>query len=370
MKKENATILDIENQRKLYILLIIVVITGGCSTIFLRLESASYSEVLGAPVKHPWIQTLFMFMGECACSVVWFRKRRNCNKANYSSIDTNGKPKPSPFLFLIGCACDLVGGTLLNFSLVLMPTSVFQMLRGGIVIITLGFRWLFLKRKPKIFESLGVFLAFLGLFLVGLSSQINSSENPEILGIILLIVSLLFSGFQFVFHEMIMSKYKCEPIQIISWEGIWGMLITLILLPIIEFIPCRFKGAEKVCSINPNGDLYLENSVLAFRQMFNVLPIFIYFVMQSITVALFNYFGITIVNQASSSTRSMICSARTLLVWLFFLIVPINGKTEVFLDLQLAGFVFVIIGQLIYNKLVSIELLAFSNKNQDGFQLE
>jgi len=48
------------------------------------------------------------------------------------------------------------------------------------------------------------------------------------------------------------------------------------------------------------------------------------------TMALFNGFGVAVTKNASSAQRATIDTARTLLIWIFFLIVPLDGKTESF----------------------------------------
>lgn len=362
----NDKALTESQQKTYYILLGIMIITGALNTIFLRLQNRAYVHILDAPFQHPYVQSLIMFIGESYCAILWFIYRNKIKKSEEEELIKNGeepdeRPEAPIHLFLISCMCDVVGSTLLNFALIMMAASIFQMLRGGIIIITCIFTILFLKRMPKNFQWLGVFLVFLGVFLVGLSSQSDNEEKTEFLGIILLISSLLFSGFQFVYQEIILVKYKCASLQLVAWEGIWGIIVFIILLPCLEWIPCNFDKASKVCSQDEDGDFYIENTIFAFKQMFIQVPLFFYCFLQSFSIAAFNYFGIMIVKYASSATRSVMDSTRTILVWIFFLIVPVNGKKEKFSGLQLCGFVILLIGQLIYNKLVTVNFLGFDN---------
>lgn len=242
-----------------------------------------------------------------------------------------------------------------------MPASIFQMLRGGILIITMTFRCVMLKKYPKNYEILGMGFATLGLFVVGLSSQITASEKPSSLGITLLVSSLLISGFSLVYQEWMLNRYNCTPIEILSWEGLWGMLLMAIILPCVEWIPCNFNGADRVCSQDQNGKLWVENTFLAFKQMFTALPLLIFYCMQSVTIAIYNYLGLIIVKQASSAARTMICSSRSICIWLFFITIPINGKREQFKSLQLSGFVILLIGQLIFYQLITVNLFRFND---------
>ena len=263
-----------ESQRKTYFILLgIMILTGTLNTIFLRLQNRAYTHILDASFQHPYVQSLIMFIGESYCAILWFVYRNKIRKDEEEELIKNGeepdeRPEAPVYLFLFSCLCDVVGSTLLNFALIMMATSVFQMLRGGIIIITCIFTILFLKRMPKNYQWLGVGLVFLGVFLVGLASQSGKENETKFLGILLLLLSLLFSGFQFVYQEIILVKYKCASLQLVAWEGIWGLIIFIILLPALEWIPCNFDKAKDVCSQNEDGDFYMENTIFAFKQMF------------------------------------------------------------------------------------------------------
>lgn len=85
--------------------------------------------------------------------------------------------------------------------------------------------------------SLG--LIFIGVFCVGLSSIIypekddggESSTSP--VGMILLVISQLFSGGLYIAEEKILGDYYLDPLYIVGWEGVWGVLYYVILLPIL-----------------------------------------------------------------------------------------------------------------------------------------
>jgi hypothetical protein len=44
-----------------------------------------------------------------------------------------------------------------------------------------------------------------------------------------------------------------------------------------------------------------------------------------ISIALFNAFGVSVTKNASAAQRSTIDTSRTVIIWIFFLIVPLNG---------------------------------------------
>jgi drug/metabolite transporter (DMT)-like permease len=100
------------------------------------------------------------------------------------------KTSINPLLLAIPASFDIIASTLMNIALTMIPASVYQMLRGSIIIITAGMSILFLKRKLFIHHWSSITLIFIGVFLVGLASiKSSSGEETKPLGLILLIVS-------------------------------------------------------------------------------------------------------------------------------------------------------------------------------------
>lgn len=377
-----------EYSQTYFIMMALMIVTGTCNTVFLKLQNKFYDTILGYPYQHPWFQTLIMFIGEFYCALFWLCMRGKIKREEEMEKEeriSKGEeieelPEASPFFFLVTMGCDLIGSTLLNFALLNMAGSIFQMLRGAIIIITCAFSIIFLSKYPKNYQWLGVGIVFLGVFLVGLSSQIYASKGGEetnILGILMLLASLMFQGFQFIYQEKILNKYKCHPMQLVAWEGTWGVISFLILLPIFEFIPCG-KSFESICSINGKGELYLEATIFGFQQMFDKIPIFFFTILQTFSICGFNYFGIMLVKMSSASTRAVMDSTRTVLVWIIFMVVPMaSGKVlEEFVWLQLVGFLVLLFGQTIYNAILKLPFWGFDkhfkneNKAEDTEEID
>lgn len=365
-----------DTSKKYYIYLLIMIVSGACNTIFIKLQNRSYEKILGEAFSHPWFQSFIMFVGESYCAILWFSMKKKLKQeeddekiAKGEEIDT--RPEPPLYVFLITSSFDLLGTTCLNFALALMPASIFQMLRGGIVIVTTIFTIVFLKRKPKNFQWLGVGVVFLGVFLVGLSSQLetsSSSNQTSYFGIFLVLFSLLFTGSQFVFQEKILSSYRVYPLQLVAWEGIFGSSLSLIFMIIFNFTPCP-ESLSETCS-NRGDSLTFEKPIFALEQVVDKVPMIFYVIGNTISIAFFNLFGILIVKYASSATRSVMDSARTILIWLFFLLVPVREKTDDFYQLQLTGFIVLVIGQLIYNQLVTVNFFNFDEAIKEKYLSE
>jgi drug/metabolite transporter (DMT)-like permease len=144
----------------------------------------------------------------------------------------------NPLLLAIPACFDIVGSSLMNVALTLIPASIYQMLRGMIIIVTSGFSILFLGRKLYRHHWYSVGVIFIGVMIVGIAAILKSNKsgstgekiNP--LGILLLLISQLFSGGLYIVEEKLLGDYYLDPLKVVGLEGLWGLLITIIMLVI------------------------------------------------------------------------------------------------------------------------------------------
>lgn len=244
----------------------------------------------------------------------------------------------------------------MNIALTMVAASVYQMLRGMIIIITAGMSILFLKRRLYRHHWSSIACIFFGVFLVGLAAVLWSSDDEaptKPLGLVLVVIAQLFTGGMFIVEEKLLGDYYLDPLKVVGWEGIWGVVIYAILLPIFQYIPCDNKD---LC---PYG--VIEDTARAFKDygenyILIILSVFICF-----SIASFNACGVAVTKNASAAQRSTIDSCRTVLIWIFFMIVPIYGvHLESFKTLQLFGFIFLVFGTLVYNEIVILPFLGFN----------
>lgn len=254
----------------LYFYMAAMIISGAGNGIVTKLADKSVS--LGHQFEHPYFQSFTMFIGEGLCMFAflyeYFSLKKQYgsyeNAPNVVAARKNGKTTNiNPLLFAIPMVCDAVGSTLLLFAYLYIPVSLAQMIQGSIVIITAILSIIFLKRRLYRHHWSGLVLVVLGIFLVGLSVMIAKNDDKDqktTLGIVLMIGSILTQGSQFVIEEKLFKDYYLSPLRIIGWEGIWGCLLFIVLLPIFQFIPCDLH----FCS---NGKI--EDSWYALRQLYH-----------------------------------------------------------------------------------------------------
>jgi len=317
-----------------------------------------------------------MFLGESLTifAYLYYKYRQKNKPSEEVNNREDDKPEVTPWIILIPAMCDLVGSTLTFLALTMMAGSVYQMVRGAIVFITALFSILFLKSKLYRHHVTSLVVVFIGIFLVGLASQIyHDPDKPEaetrVFGIIMLVVSLFFNGFQFIAEEMIMNKYKAHPLQMVGWEGIWGLSVYVVLLIIFSFIPCGEVGeiTANLCTVNEDGEYYVETAVFALRQIVDNTGLLFLVIGGIFSIAFFNFFGISLTKYVSASSRAVVDNSRTIIVWLFFLVVP-TVYQENFKALQFVGFIVTIIGALCYNEIIVIPVLGFNMYTKDAIK--
>ena len=108
-----------------------------------------------------------------------------------------------------------------------------------------------------------------------------------------------------------------DPLLVVGFEGLWGLLAWAVLLPAFQFIPCDLS------SICTNG--VVEDTAGVFRD-YAANPIqIVYSVCMVLLVTFLNVSGVSVTKYGSSAQRSTCDIMRNLFTWVFLMIVPVNG---------------------------------------------
>jgi len=257
--------------------------------------------------------------------------------------------KFNPLIFVLPACCDMTATSLMYIGLNWTYASVFQMLRGSVIIFTGIMSVIFLKRKLRMYHWAGMVLVLLGLGCVGVASFFlgDSDQAPHpILGDIVIVSAQIVVAVQMVVEEKFIGKYKIPPLQVVGWEGIWGFSILSCILVVFYFIPGQSAGN------------HFENVPDAFVQIGNSWVILVSVLGNIFSIAFFNYFGISITKYASATTRMVLDSVRTLIIWAYSLAVG----WQQFQYFQLIGFFLLLQGTCIYNEMILVPLLGLPEK--------
>ena len=345
----------VENRWILYSFMMASFIFGTLSTVVSK--SVDLTSSNGHTFNHPYFQTAGMFSGEILCLFYYFIYRKFIKESlpvhdplTPASPKIGRLSKIGKFVFIIPSLFDFTGSTLLFLGLVLSAASVYQMMAGFSMIVVTIYSVLFLKVTLFRHQILGVLFAFIGVCLVGLASVLYeaSSAKSPLLGVIIIVIGQFFLGGQNVVEQLFLESIVVHPLEAVGIEGISGLCLTLIVLPILNLIPCD------------NGDLcnggYVEDSVEALRQIGASTDLAMLFVGFMLCISLVNFIGVTITQKSGALARSIITTTKTAFVWLLSILVG----WEVFIWLQLIGFVFLVFGTLIYNEILVIPWWGFT----------
>ncbi|KAF8951478.1 hypothetical protein BGZ52_011530 [Haplosporangium bisporale] len=269
-------------------------------------------------------------------------------------VHTNSKKKklegPLVLLLWIPTLCDLLASTLMNVGLIYCAASVYQMLRGALVIFTGILSVIFLGRRLKAFEWFALFTIVAGIATVGLSSVISPATTPlsgdedpnpdeavkAILGIFLVLFAQIFTASQFVIEEKFLSGYQIAPLRAVGYEGIFGTISVLVAMFALHFT---------VGAANPGSYFDLNQGL---EQIKTYPQIWAPGIVMLFTISFFNFFGISVTKIICATSRSTIDSCRTLFIWAISLYLG----WETFSILQVVGFVMLVYGTFVFNGVI------------------
>ena len=365
---------------QVYTLMGLMLFFGSTNTIIQKYQNELETEDehrVKIKYVHPFFQIFWMFIGEFwwlgIYKIVEWRANSKYGGAdnNPDIIKAKGRglnTEINEFLIAIPATFDCIGSSLMFIALTIIAASIYQMMRGFLIFIVASFSIVFLNRKLYRHHWTSLALIFLGLVLVGLSNilypqnqdtQYNIPTYEIILGISLILIAQVFSGSQFVIEEKLFSGYYLHPLKIVGWEGLWGVLITAILLIIFQFIKW---SSEAIC---PHGTL--EDTSGALREWSQNSGLWITTILFIISIASYNIIGVTITKYVSAASRTTLDSARTAVIWGFFVISPGPGH-EKFVWLELIGFLMLLFGTFVFNEVIILPCFGFNKYTKDALE--
>ncbi|BFZ55252.1 hypothetical protein PYCC9005_002292 [Savitreella phatthalungensis] len=342
----------------------VVVGLSAMYSLFFRGRSASHHHPTGAAGYTP------LFADDT------HRQSQTSDRADDADLDTsiatNALHKDSNNPPLVGrktlylalpAICDIIGTTIMSIGLLFVPASIFQMCRGALVLFVGLFSVIFLRRQLARFQWFALFQVTAGVFLVGLSTVIGarpstpheptSAESTNfartLAGVLMIVGAQIFTASQFVLEEFILGKYSIEPIKVAGYEGIYGLFIVTTGMFIAHITyGSTPKGADTTWDVQSGLNAIGHDPKLVLA-----------FMIFAVSIAAFNFFGLSVTRTVSATSRSTIDTCRTLFIWA----VSLALGWETFKVLQLIGFVLLVHATLVFNGVV--RPLVFADRRGD-----
>eukprot|EP00737_Agarophyton_chilense_P004485 gb/GEZJ01005679.1/.p1 GENE.gb/GEZJ01005679.1/~~gb/GEZJ01005679.1/.p1 ORF type:complete len:483 (-),score=57.62 gb/GEZJ01005679.1/:143-1591(-) len=342
-----------------------IVFGTACSLLAKLIYSVQAPNIYGGQSNYekPWLQVLAMFTGMSICILLDLPRRRA--HARQPAADTPAtpteerlllvahspdaqKPPASVWIISIPTLFDLFATACGTTGLLYTTVSVYQMLRGAMLVWTAILSIVFLKRRLTTLNYAGIVLCVVGIVMVGLANiwveQSSASRNEIIFGITVILVGQVLQAAQTVMEEFLLQDLQMSSVRVVAWEGLFGMAHCLLwVFPIVYLLPGGDHG-------------HLEDVLDAFYMLTHSWAV-AGIILTDMTMMLFyNVFGMEVTDSLSAVHRVVIETLRTLAVWIADLVIfyLISGRTlgeplTQYSWLQLLGFCVLVMGTILYN---------------------
>ncbi|KAG0240280.1 hypothetical protein B0O80DRAFT_455400 [Mortierella sp. GBAus27b] len=380
-------------------LVIGMLITGTLNTLISKYQDNACVENCDNPdpttrkhFEQPIWQTLNMFVGETLCLIVaslfaHFAGRYGRAKWADLFLDDEEEDVPAviesdglivppahaptkqekrklegPYVLLLWLPtlCDMTASTLMNVGLLYCAASVYQMLRGALVIFTGLLSIIFLKRRLLAFEWFALFTIVMGIATVGLASIVDTKPtNPVVgdkepdadeaikaakalLGIFLVLFAQIFTAAQFVIEEKFLGGFHIAPLRAVGYEGLFGTITVIVGMILFHF----------TYGVTHPGSFF--DLTTGWEQIKSNPQVWIPAIFMLFCISSYNFFGISVTKTIHATSRSTIDSCRTLFIWA----ISIYLGWEKFLPLQVVGFVMLVYGTFVFNGVIEPHVFA------------
>lgn len=308
------------------------------------------------PFHKPWTQNIQMFVGESLLIGLFLAKRRA------HPGESRGRPTPF-YIFCLPACCDILGTGIGGVGMLYISASVWQMMRGSLIIFTSMWSLLFLKKKLYLYNWTAVLISACGLMLVGISAVLDEgggeSSNVPI-GILLTIISQMFAAFQMVVEEWFVKGYNATPERVVGCEGLWGVAIMCVVLAVMYVVPGNDSGSY-------------ENVVDSLHMLAGSGQLLLFVLCYLVSISFFNFLGVTISGKLSAVHRTINDALRTCIIWAVEILVYYVIGSERYGTawqphswLQLIGFFLLILGNLVNHKILRLPFLDYTDEQLAG----
>jgi len=258
-------------------------------------------------------------------------------------------PRSLLIALIVPCICDLICTVLLLEAQLYITASMWQMLRGTVIIITAILKRVVLAKQLQAHMWSGVVIIAAAMALTALTSFLDpesqgSGKDPRI-GVCLVLLGCLAQGVQYVFEEKVMSNDNAPPLVVIGMEGLWGTLLTvLIVYPLAYTVPGDDHGS-------------MEDPMDAIEMMKNSRELQLLVLIFVVTVTGYNCAAVYVTAYLNSIWHAILDNFRPVTIWMcdlaiFYVILPGSGFGEVwgkYSFIQVLGLLTLFLGTAVYN---------------------
>ncbi|KAG6941622.1 hypothetical protein JG687_00019541, partial [Phytophthora cactorum] len=258
---------------------------------------------------------------------------------------------------------DLLQTVLCNVGLLWISSSVFQMARGSIIIFSAFFSVRLMGKKLYGYHYASIWIVMLAVALVGYAgvghhSTATAADDADafnaVLGLFFIIAAQILCALQIVVEEHMMLALNVSPMLLVGFEGLWGLVFYIVLVPILTLSPATGSAFATT---------WHEDFVDSFVQVKNSPALIVLILAYIVAVGTLNVTGNYVTKHLSAVMRSITETLRTLGVWMFSLFVyyvvqwqgsASPGEEWTTYSWSLLGFLLMVYGTLAYKRLIHL----------------
>lgn len=141
-----------------------------------------------------------------------------------------------------------------------------------------------------------------------------------------MLISLVFNGFLYAYEQKLLKFHTIHPLEMVGFEGIFGMCLVTVVLIILSFIPCDF--GVKGCVFDDDSNPFMELPRVYFREIFDNGLLLFLVISGILIIAVYNFGGVTITKMFDALTRSLLNVTKTAAIWVVGIIITLFATTK------------------------------------------
>lgn len=213
------------------------------------------------------------------------------------------------------------------------------------------FARILIKKKVEKKDYNTVFLMITGIGFVGYSGYLKAEDSSNIsdltlenliIGIPVTLLSNMCASLLYVLFEKVLKKTNTDPLRFTSFSGTYGIFTNFLVILGATFIPC-FNS--KMCQSGGS----LEDPILAIKEISENSKLKSYFGLYFLVMPCYIYLLMYISKNIGSVYLTVTKNTYCISIWIVSVLLGLEGvKIESFV-FEFTGFLFIILGTLVYN---------------------
>ena len=299
-------------------------VAGTFSAVFCKMlyETSSYGldGVTEKPFAKPIMMLLLMFSAMVPAIFMWLIQQRFIDPKDRDELSFR-----TMAVLMIPSICDLLCTLLLLVAQLYITASMWQMLRGSVIIITAILKKVVLGHRLRAHMWAGIIVIFIAMVTVASTSffgpaPTDSTVKDPRFGVVLVLLGCLAQGVQYVFEEKVMAVDNAPPLVVIGMEGVWGTVLTLLFVyPAAYAIPGADNGSYE--------NFYDSVTMITSSKQLQTLVIGFL-----LTVTTYNCMAVYVTKYLSAIWHAILDNFRPITIWvldlwIFYFFLPGTGTS-------------------------------------------